>query len=335
MVAGCWDRKEIEDRSTVIALGIDRAESQPLRVVAFVVVPRRPEGGSSGRSSRLVTASASTFAAALDQVQREVKGPLALGQIRLILLGRRLGATELGLAVRGLGRYPSIRLDALVAAVDAELEEVFSLSPGEEELLPLHAAKLLASEISLGNVPQSSLGKFIADHLDVGIAPVVPRFVVKDGSLGVDGMVVYPLQGAPTTLSTEQTKAYLLATGQRARVITFMTGGNGTVAKLVKNNSRINVSKHENGYLTAQVACHVEADLVEGELLSEEDGARQLEDQIREVIKSAQAAGADIIGLGRYALPLFPSRDKAEANSLFSSARVEVRVNYIWRRKGS
>lgn len=320
----------------MIGLGLDGGDDQPLKVVAVLTIPRRTEGGPKGKSSRIIAATGKTLAEALDQVQREAKGPLSLGQIRLVLFGNRLSPGGMDLAVQGLTRNPQIRLDSFTAATDTDPEQVLSLSPTEEEFLPLQVGKLLETEVLLGNIPESSLGRFIADHLDGGVDPVLPRLVVKDDSVAVDGTKVFPRHAEPTTLTAAQTKAYLVAIGRRTRAISFpgLEGGS-TVVRPIKSDSDIRVYRDPASNLSAEIRCHVEADLIEGEPLPEATMGRELERQIHEVIHVTQTAGADVTGLGLRALSLLTPQERAQWDAILRTLDVKVRVTYVWRRKRS
>lgn len=121
-LAGCWDRREINELALVIAKGIDLTNNNQVRCSMQVVIPSKVGGGQSGsgkgesgKSFFVVTGTGHTISEADAMIQQKLSRQLYLPHLRLTLIGDRMARDGLYKYLDIFGRNPPIRLRAAVS----------------------------------------------------------------------------------------------------------------------------------------------------------------------------------------------------------------------------
>lgn len=270
-VSGCWDRREIEDRTTVLAIALDSTPDGSLQVIAYVAVPQRPESGSKGGLGVTLEGKGPTLVTALEQVQAQAKGSLSLGQLRLLLLGPALVQAGIADALAALTRHPQVRLDPFVALAPQEPLELFGLRTSEEQLAPVHISKLLESAVARQAIPECSLGKVLMENYRGESHIVLPVVAARDGKATLDGIAILRGGRLAEVLDQEQAKLYLLFAGHTPGPITIKINTDGfNICTIKPVRNRVRVQPHAITY-------EIQGDLLEGRAVPEKLVAEELE----------------------------------------------------------
>ena len=94
-LAGCWDRKEINDLALVTAAGIDKTDEEMIELSVQVFVPRSGGGGQlgqtggtgSGPQSLVRSAAGKTVAEAMARLQERIPRTIFWGHTEVFIFG--------------------------------------------------------------------------------------------------------------------------------------------------------------------------------------------------------------------------------------------------------
>jgi spore germination protein KC len=107
LLGGCWDYRELEELSYLMAVGIDKGQKERLAVTFVLSRPKggkdegggkKDEGGKGDKESGIITVEAPTVSGAIFYLNTIATRPTSLAQTKLYLLSERLARTD-GLAV--------------------------------------------------------------------------------------------------------------------------------------------------------------------------------------------------------------------------------------------
>lgn len=134
LLAGCWDRNEINDLAIVLATGVDVADDE-VELTAQIFVPRNgssAEGGSSSGGSAsgatlIRTAKGATIAEAQNRLQRQVSREMFWGHCEVIVISKQAGQQGLREYIDFFLRYPQFREHAYVFSSEEKAKEMLAL----------------------------------------------------------------------------------------------------------------------------------------------------------------------------------------------------------------
>ncbi|WP_219834158.1 Ger(x)C family spore germination protein [Paenibacillus sp. R14(2021)] len=122
MLAGCWDRKELNELGIAVAIGVDRAPKNQLKVTAQVVIPSEVASSQSskkgGPSVTLYESVAPTFMEAIQKMTEISPRRVYLGHIKMFIFGESLARKGIAEVVEAMVREPSTRSDYYVAVAE-------------------------------------------------------------------------------------------------------------------------------------------------------------------------------------------------------------------------
>lgn len=114
LLAGCWDRNELNEISLVVGLGLDKVDDK-YKVSVQLVNPSRvaPKAGVSSNASPVVTfeESGKTLPEALRRMEVQVPRKLYFAHLRMIVLGEELAKSGISKPLDFISRNPQMRTD--------------------------------------------------------------------------------------------------------------------------------------------------------------------------------------------------------------------------------
>jgi spore germination protein KC len=112
LLAGCWNRRELEENAFVLALGIDRGERMEYAVTAAIAIPAliagkeiQPAGGGEKQPLVVTTVEAATVAIGLQMLDQLVDRRLTLRHTKVLFVGEETARANLLLPMRELIRF--------------------------------------------------------------------------------------------------------------------------------------------------------------------------------------------------------------------------------------
>jgi spore germination protein KC len=207
-LSGCWDSKEIEQRATVLAIGIDMASKEDerkedeishlnenfpipkgemLKVTAQIAIPGRiPLGplqpGGADKPVWIVEVVGHTFDDAMLNLQQEVSGELFLGHLRIIVLNESVAKKGTQRFNDFLRRNPEIRRTASLVISKEPASKYMNLSPELERIPSLYLADMVDNLTALGKYPPSFIGLFWTIYSSKGQDPYLAYLKLKEKS---------------------------------------------------------------------------------------------------------------------------------------------------------
>src|SRR5690606_28201558 len=116
LITGCWDRREIEQRSAVFAMSMDDHSigvELSVQIPIPIMIVGTGGGGGGGQGGQGVfhnfSAVGNTLYAALENLQNQTNHDLFLGHTRLLLLSEKVVRNKGMKILDALRRHPEIR----------------------------------------------------------------------------------------------------------------------------------------------------------------------------------------------------------------------------------
>jgi spore germination protein KC len=128
LLAGCWDRVEINDLEVISGAAFDAAPAGGIQVSVSLILPQNLPSGSSSQgltggspTAAVLSATGPTIGAAVAHLAELVSGRLFWGQTRVVLIGGALARRDIAPVVDFFlrARTPRLRTDVLVTPGNA------------------------------------------------------------------------------------------------------------------------------------------------------------------------------------------------------------------------
>lgn len=186
LLAGCWDRMEIEDQGMVIELGIDRGQRAKYLVTASLALVQGEGPARTGQRPRLMqreilTAEAGTITKALHILNGGTARHLEFKHLRAITVGESVARDGLEPLIIELTRNPRVRGTAALIVARGRAFEIISANAPPAEVNPAKVVEgvlLQAKRLHLS--PPTRLHHFLARIATAGIDPMVAAAAVNE-----------------------------------------------------------------------------------------------------------------------------------------------------------
>ncbi|WP_234998474.1 Ger(x)C family spore germination protein [Salirhabdus sp. Marseille-P4669] len=218
VLTGCWDRDEIEDRSTILGLAIDIAEEQEgsspnhpsgidvplsnlgmLKVTAQLAIPGKvplkggdSSGGEPADSVWVVEAVGHTIGDAMQNLQQHLAHKIFLGHLKIVILSEEVARKGIGPINEYLRRVPDVRRTAWIAVNGDDAASTMEASPKMERVPTLYLTKVFEESVKVGKFPEHNLGLFWVATSDKGRDGYLPYIRVEEGEhIKIEGMAYF------------------------------------------------------------------------------------------------------------------------------------------------
>lgn len=147
---GCYDRKEVEDFAYVVAIGLDKGKTNPLRLTLQIAVPTVTGAGGGGgggdgggekgggKAATLVTIEAPTIYSALNMANTYISKELNLSHVKVIVFSEELAREGVQKYTHTMVRWKEFRPSMYVAVARDSAEEYLK---NVEPVLEINHAK--------------------------------------------------------------------------------------------------------------------------------------------------------------------------------------------------
>lgn len=206
LLAGCWDRMEVEERSTVLGLSVDIAEDDKedpiihpdnvdiptseigmIEVTAQLAVPGQiPLGPSQGGGSTgpedsvwVVKSVGHTLAEAVNNLQQQLSSTIFLGHLKIFIISDEVARKGIGEIMDFMKRNPEVRRDAWLLVNGNRADETLEVAPKLERIPALYLSNMLDNSIKMGKFPKVRVGKFWSAMENSGQDGFLPYITVK------------------------------------------------------------------------------------------------------------------------------------------------------------
>jgi spore germination protein KC len=337
---GCWSSAELSERAFARLLLLDYSDEGVELTLGFPLPNRVSTGGGAagGGDSKsdnftYVTKSGKTIAEAYRKIQADLSRKITFGQLRSVLIGRKLAEKEIQPLVDFIMRLPSIHINANLFVTDGDVKQ-FTKIPVTFERFPTdimseYAEQQVTIMITIKDMLFAiySGGDLILPLLVFGKAEVLDS--KSSGNwLGTDGAALFKQGTMIGTLNTQEMRGSLWIIGQLSSAVISVsspTDGKPVSFLIQQANSKVKPIIHGD-QITFQIQCKANVSLLMTESsidVTDPSQLKQLEQRLADKIEGridmamarARKAKADPFHFGQYIKWRYPQKWKTlEAN---------------------
>lgn len=356
LLAGCWDEREIEDRTAVAAIAVDKAPNGMYKVTVQIPIPLQIAGaggsGGGGGGKPVLTAFAvgRTFEEAINKIQYRVDHKLFFGQTVVIAFSQDVANSGIQSIVDALRRMAQIRRLLFPIVVEkGNASEFLKINTQMEKIPANFIQTMIRNSVRLGTLPNDTLGRFFVDLSNSSKDPSMLSFKLsKQGKIVETGLAVFKNAKMVGMLNRQDTSNLLRVSEENAGGdFTFQAGKKGQYATFKPNLSRARYQfKYINGRMHINVAIKMEGQIKEMTYpldLQKETSRNKLEkvlekkfaNQSMTMVKKLQKYGTDVLGFGSRVRAFEPQIwDEVNWDKAFRHAKVHVTYDVEIRRAG-
>lgn len=169
LLSGCWDEREIESRTSVSAIAIDKTKTGELLVTVQIPIPMEIAGGGGGGSGGggggkpvlTIDGKGKTFDEALNRIQYSVNHNLFFGQTDIVAFSQDAAASGVSDVIDSLRRMSQIRRRLYPVVVKkGKAAELLKISTDLEKIPAKFLQTMIENSVRLGSLPNLTLGRF-------------------------------------------------------------------------------------------------------------------------------------------------------------------------------
>ncbi|TWD89724.1 spore germination protein KC [Neobacillus bataviensis] len=360
-LTGCWSRVEINERSFVSTILVDKGKNGNIDVTLTFPLPNRLATGQSGGTLSLgkpyatLTYSGTNISQAFHKMQVDLPRKISFGQAKLLIIGQEMAKEGITKILEFIIREPSLNINLAMFVAPGKAKNIINMVPTFERSQTRILLGFTKNEIALLTTPKDFLetvnGDMAVSILKVGKRKMVSENGKKVVWVGTDGVALFKNYKMVGKLTPYEGRGalWLRNTIKRALVTIYSPTDHKEVnLTVLQASAKIHPSKNEP--YTFDVNVNVEDDL--SELDSTIDLAKEInikkleliaEKDIRERIEAAftasKKAGADAFQFGEYLSwykPKIWKKSERNWSSLYQDkVKLNIHVNLKIKRKGT
>lgn len=371
LLAGCWNRRELNDLSLVVGMSIDKSEDG-YKVAVQVVDPGEiaSQHGASGRTPVTVyTETSKHIFEAVRKMTKTAPRRLYFSHLQMLVISEEIAKEGISKPLEFLSRDHEFREDFFVAVSrrSQALEILENLTSIEKIPANKMSSSLQTSQKVWAPTVAVSLDELIMSLSSDGKHSVLTGITllgdkskssIKDNvertqsyaRLHYEGIAVFKKDKLIGWLDETESKGYNYITNQvKSTVGSIACPDGGDLAlEIIRSKSRIK-GRMEDGKPVIDVKIYIEsnvgevfcqADLTDPDTIRklEEIGHRRNEDIVKSAVKKAKQLKTDIFGFGEVIHRSDPQQWKTikkDWDDYFARAEVRVETDLRIRRTGT
>ncbi|MCM3291104.1 Ger(x)C family spore germination protein [Paenibacillus sp. MER 180] len=365
ILAGCWDRTEIEQLSIILAAGLDKDGDGDVKMTLLVYIPKEGGGGGTtpgdskknggGGTTTVFSAKAKTLGEAVFKLQNKMPRYIFWGQTEVYVISKKLAEEGLLKHFDFFLRYQNPRENALLFIADGKASEVLkSLPQLHHDVAELF--KDLGKSRSVWNVTLLDYMKMMAGDSTMAFAPYAEW---KESELGIQApsiekLAVFKKDRYIGEIGGQDMIGVMWLRGEQKRLtVSFCKEGDSKdcLSLRVHRNSITFDPYWDGKQLTMRVKLVAFLDMIQNNTkldVSDADQTKQVESKteaniehlIKQSIKTTQQRlNTDVLGFASRIHRKYPAQWKKQIRSnwekIYADMRTEVRVHAVIERPGS
>lgn len=365
LLTGCWNRIEINDIAIVTAMGFDLTESDEIHLSLQVAIPSKlgssgPTGGSSEKSTFVISETGSTIAEAFRNIQGKLARTIFFSQSRIVIIGEEFAKKSVSHVIDFQTRYAEPRINSFIMVTKGEAFNLIKSIPKFESISAEEMKEMAKLDVSLKIYIRDFLNMLLTD----GIEPFAPKIILKplevntknksENTLAVDGIAVFKKDKLIGWMSAEETRGLLWLRNEMEKgVITTKVPddkGGGYISMEIDRAEVKVVPIIKNQDLKLDVNIITELSVIENDSQLElfdtkviEDIQKEINNQIKNrvqmvVDKGQEEYNSDIFGFGHLVYQKYPKEWNANYKNnwdqKFQELEVSIQSKALIRRIG-
>lgn len=358
--AGCWDRQEIEERTSVVAMALDRSKGDKdlLRLSVQIPIPKKIAGSGAGgggqgggggsEAVRIMSATGNTLSEATRNLQKRLNQEIFYGHTRVIAIGEDLAREGIDSVMDALRRTPQIRRLLWPVVVKGEALRLLESNPKLEQIPMLYLMDLMNSSTKRGMIPDVSLGHFFIQLSDSATEPGMNIIEATPDEIKWSGLAVFKESKMVGQLDWREVTSLIQIRDEKIGGIIEVDCAKGKKVafrpKAIKTNKNYHKEAEE---ITVQVKVRMEGDIVESQcdidftkqpniLAIQKKLDAEMEKRADQLLRHLQKdLKQDVFSFGKDIRAMHPDWwDQMKWEEEFTKLKMEVHYHILIRRTG-
>jgi len=358
LMAGCWDNIDLEERTSVVAIGIDRPKkNKRLFTVTYQIpIPQRiigGAGGEGGKATIVLSATGPTINEASMRLQERLNQEIFLGHTRVLVISEEVARGGIQDILDTFRRSPQMRRLMWPMITKGSAKHMLQTNTKLEQIPTIYIMDLVENGARYGLFPDISLGKFFNDLSDESREPILNYVLSTENEYKWLGAAVFLKDRMIGELNENEVWSLLHLRDEKKGVSFDVACGKSADKKTLYatfNPKTIEVKRKfvprgESYYASYRV--RLEGDIIESQCpldFSKEKNLVAIQSELNKVAtKRAQDLIAklqnkyklDALGLGTFVRathPLWWNDDKWR--EVFPKGQIDVKYSVLIRRTG-
>jgi len=217
MLTGCWDQREIEERTSIVALAIDE---DPTGYKISVQVPNPIKifgagggggGGGGEEAVEMLIGRGETLMEAMNDIQNQTNQEIFLGHTRLVLIGEKVAKKGIWPLIDGFRRHPAIRRRLWPLVVKGEAQSVLQVKTRLEQIPTVFIMDMVDSGVRDGSMADMTLGRLYKALYDPAVDPYLNYIQAEKDTVRWLGLALFKKDKMVGTLNTQESAILLQA----------------------------------------------------------------------------------------------------------------------------
>jgi spore germination protein KC len=171
LLSGCWSRRELDERNSLLAIGIDRVKGKTELYKVSVQIPipnkiagRQGQGGGGGESAvKVMSATGRSIGDALNNLQKRLNQRVFIGHLRVLAISEEVAREGMEQVMDGFRRDPQIRRLLWPIIVKGSASDLLEIKPKLVQIPVVYIMELIESGSKTGMIPDQSLGNYFVE----------------------------------------------------------------------------------------------------------------------------------------------------------------------------
>ncbi|MGG1661864.1 Ger(x)C family spore germination protein [Brevibacillus sp. NRS-1366] len=281
LLTGCWDRRELEERTSILAIAIDMVEgrSDLYKLTVQIPIPIKiagssgKGGGGNADAVKIMSVTGRTILDANNNLQLRLNQKLFLGHTRVLAISEKVARKGIGDIMDSFRREPQIRRLMWPIVVEGEAATLLKFKPQLAQIPVVFLMDLIENGAKMGTIPDQTLGDYFNQTSNKTMQPYLNYVQASATEVRWKGVAVFRGHKMVGALNDIQTWSLLqLRNKERGGdvIIPLPNTDNGFVTfrphfvkkKLELKGSHIAGQKNHGGH-AATFVCELQGDIVE------------------------------------------------------------------------
>ncbi len=297
---GCWDRKDLEERTSVVALAFDKPKDQKgmIRISIQIPNPKKIAGGGGGQTGtggmeavEVMTSTGLTVTEALYNIQKRLNQELFYGHTRILAVSEEMARDGMDAVVDMLRRTPQIRRLLWPIVVKGEAKKLLEANLQLEEIPIMYVMDMMINSSKMGVTPDITLGTVFNNLSDSTREPDMNMIEPTKDEIKWAGLAVFKETKMIGVLDSNEVPVLLQIRDQKigGPVAAFCDQKNRKRVVFRTKTARTKQKfQIQNGQVTVMVHVRLEGDIIESQCditFSDQKELKRIEDSIAAELK--------------------------------------------------
>ncbi|WP_342774559.1 Ger(x)C family spore germination protein [Paenibacillus piri] len=333
-LTGCWSTVELNDQAFAKIMLLDKSDDGIEMTLEFPLpnqmVPSQEGGGGggggkSGKPFAYVTKRDRDVAKAYRAIQADLSRKISFGQLRIIVIGRKLAEDGIGQVVDFIAREPKIHINSNVFITEGKPVELASILVGFErfptDILSGYIEEKVTVEVTVKDLLMANYtgGDLVIPMLVFGREGIVKK-KTDEKWMGTDGAAIFKDGKMVSLLNTMEMRGALWILGKLKNAeVNVPSPSDGKNVSFMVTQATTRIKPEVEGDPTIHIRCKAEVDVLANESninledpdqlkLLEQRLGKKLEGRMAQAIAKSKKAKSDAFQFGNYVRWRFPQK---------------------------